>query len=171
MNSSPFVSQSPRIHPSVFVAESADLIGAVDLAKEVSVWYQTVIRADEESVYVGEGSNVQDGTIIHVDRDMPTVIGSGVTIGHRAIIHGAEVSDNVLIGMGAVVLSGARIGQYSIIGAGALVGENIDVPPFSIFVGVPGQVKSSVSEDHIKRIHQTAKGYIERREVYLKLRR
>lgn len=167
MTSNRYVHHTPRIHPSAFVAESADLIGAVDVGQDASVWYQVVIRADDEPVAIGEGTNVQDGSVIHIDAGMPTVLGKGVTVGHRAIVHGAVVEDHALISMGAVILSGARIGEHSIIGAGALVLENMDVPRGSLVVGVPGRVVRSVTDEQIERIHRTAEGYVERRKIYL----
>ncbi len=170
MTSNRYVHHSPTVHPSAFVAESADLIGAVDVAQHASVWYQVVIRADDEPVTIGEGTNVQDGSIIHIDAGMPTVLGKGVTVGHRAIVHGAIVEDYVLISMGAVVLSGARIGEYSIVGAGALVLENMDVPPRSLVVGVPGRVLRPVTDEQIERIQRTAEGYVQRGRIYLQRR-
>ena len=170
MASNQYVHHTPRIHPSAFVAESADLIGAVEVGKDASVWYQVVIRADDEPVTIGAETNVQDGSIIHIDAGMPTVLGKGVTVGHRAIVHGAVVEDHVLISMGAVILSGARIGAHSIIGAGALVLENMEVPPGSLVVGVPGRVLRPVTDEQIERIHRTAEGYVERGGIYLQRR-
>ena len=170
MTSNRYVHQSPTVHPTAFVAESADLIGAVDIGKNASVWYQVVIRADDEPVWIGEGTNVQDGSVIHIDAGMPAVLGKCVTVGHRAIVHGAVVEDHALISMGAVILSGARIGKHSIVGAGALVLENMDVPPGSLVLGVPGRVVRPVTDDQIERIHRTAEGYVERRGIYLERR-
>ncbi len=170
MTSNEYVHHTPRIHPSAFIADSADLIGAVDIGKDASVWYQVVVRADDEPVTIGEGTNIQDGSILHIDAGMPTVLGKGVTVGHRAIVHGAVVEDHVLVSMGAVILSGARIGKHSIIGAGALVLENMEIPPGSLVVGVPGRVIRAVSDDQIERIHRTAEGYVERGRIYLEQR-
>lgn len=167
MTSNKYVHHTPRIHPSAFVAESADLIGAVHIGKDASIWYQVVIRADDEPVTIGEGTNVQDGSVIHIDAGMPTVLGKGVTVGHRAIVHGAVVEDHVLVSMGAVILSGARIGEHSIVGAGALVLENMEVPSGSLVIGVPGRVVRPVTDEQIERIHRTAEGYVERRGIYL----
>ena len=170
MASNQYVNHVPRFHPSAFVAESADLIGAVDVGKDASVWYQVVIRADDEPVTIGAETNVQDGSIIHIDAGIPTVLGKGVSVGHRAIVHGAVVEDHVLISMGAVILSGARIGAHSIIGAGALVLENMEVPPRSLVVGVPGRVLRPVTDEQIERIRRTAEGYVERGRIYLQRR-
>ena len=170
MTSNQYVHHTPSVHPTAFVAESADLIGAVDIGKDASVWYQVVIRADDEPVTIGEGTNVQDGSIIHIDAGMPAVLGRGVTVGHQAIVHGAVVEDHVLISMGAVILSGARVGRHSIIGAGALVLEDTEVPPRSLVVGVPGRVIRSVTDEQIERIRRTAEGYVERGRIYLERR-
>ena len=170
MPSNAYVHHTPRIHSSAFIADSADLIGAVHVGKDASVWYQVVVRADDEPVTIGEGTNVQDGSVLHIDAGMPTVLGKGVTVGHRAIVHGAVVDDHVLVSMGAVILSGARIGEHSIIGAGALVLENMAVPPRSLVVGVPGRVIRAVTDEQIERIHRTADGYVERGRVYLERR-
>ena len=152
MTSNRYVHQSPTVHPTAFVAESADLIGAVDIGKNASVWYQVVIRADDEPVWIGEGTNVQDGSVIHIDAGMPAVLGKCVTVGHRAIVHGAVVEDHALISMGAVIL------------------ENMNVPPGSLVLGVPGRVVRPVTDDQIERIHRTAEGYVERRGIYLERR-
>ena len=170
MPSNAYVHHTPRIHPSAFIADSADLIGAVHVGKDASVWYQVVVRADDEPVTIGEGTNVQDGSVLHIDAGMPTVLGKGVTVGHRAIVHGAVVEDHVLVSMGAVILSGARIGEHSIIGAGALVLENMEVPPGSLVVGVPGRVIRAVTDEQIERIRRTAEGYVERGRIYLERR-
>ena len=167
MTSNKYVHHTPRIHSSAFVAGSADLIGAVEIGENASVWYQVVVRADDEPVIIGAETNVQDGSIIHIDAGMPTVLGKGVTVGHRAIVHGAVVEDHVLISMGAVILSGARIGTHSIIGAGALVLENMEVPAGSLVVGVPGRVLRPVTDEQIERIRRTAEGYVERASIYL----
>ena len=166
MSSNQYVHEHPEIHPSAFVAESADLIGAVTIEKDASIWFQVGIRADDEPVTIGIGSNIQDGTIIHIDSGYPTIIGQGVTVGHRAIVHGAHIADHVMISMGAIILSGALIGDHCIIGAGALVTEKMDIPPRSLVLGVPGRIIKSVTDDQIKRIHQTADGYVERRKLY-----
>jgi carbonic anhydrase/acetyltransferase-like protein (isoleucine patch superfamily) len=170
LSSNQYIHEHPQIHPSAFVAESANLIGAITIDKNASVWYQVVIRADDEPVTIEEGSNIQDGTIIHIDPGFPTFIGKGVTVGHRAIVHGAHLADHVMISMGAIILSGARIGEHSIIGAGTLVTEGMDIPPRSLVLGVPGRIIKSVTDDQIQRIHQTAASYIERRKHYIKFR-
>ncbi|MBM3262276.1 MAG: gamma carbonic anhydrase family protein [candidate division Zixibacteria bacterium] len=166
MGSNQYIDVQPRIDPSAFVALSADLIGAVTIHKDASVWFQVVMRADDEPITIGEGSNVQDGSILHIDPGCPTTLGKFVTVGHKAIVHGAQIADHVMVSMGAILLSGARIGEHAIIGAGALVTEGMEVPPNSLVLGVPGRIVKTVTEAQIERIHQTAQGYIERGRVY-----
>lgn len=151
--------ERPSVPESAWVAPSADVLGDVTLGEGVSVWYSCVLRGDIAPITVGEGTNVQDLTMVHVDRGSPAVIGARVGIGHRAVIHGCEVEDDCLVGMGAVLLSGARIGRGSVIGAGALVTEGTDVPPGSLVVGSPGEVVREVDEELRQRIGSTVQHY------------
>jgi len=137
---------SPEISPEAFVAPTASVIGDVRIAADCSVWYGAVIRGDESPIVIGEGSNVQDNAVLHCDLDSTMVIGRNVTIGHGAVVHGATIGDNVLIGMGAIVLNGAKIGENCIVGAGAVVKENADIPANSMLVGVPAKVIRSLDE-------------------------
>lgn len=157
-----------KIHPTVFIAETATVIGDVTIGKESSVWFSAVLRGDASPITIGEGSNVQDNAVIHVDQGGPTHIGNHVTIGHGAIVHAAEVEDEVLIGMGAVILSRARIGLHSIIAAGSVVPEGMQVPPRSLVMGVPGKIVRHVTEEEIERIHSATRNYIERAKNYWK---
>ncbi len=162
-------SKSPiRIHPSVFVAETATIVGEVTIYPDASVWYGAVIRGDASKIVIGDGTNVQDGGVIHCDANLPTTIGKRVVIGHRAVIHGATIADNVMIGIGAIVLNGAKIGEYSIIAAGALVPEGKEIPPRSLVMGVPGKVIRQVNDEEIKRITDGAQTYIDRAKNYWK---
>ena len=136
----------PEISPDAFVAPSADIIGRVKIAADASVWFGAVIRGDEAPISIGEGSNVQDNAVLHCDHQSPMNIGRNVTVGHGAIVHGATIGDNVLIGMGAVILNGAKIGDNCIIGAGAVVKENADIPADSMLVGVPAKVIRTLDE-------------------------
>lgn len=155
-----------RIHPTVFVAETATIVGEVTIYQDASVWFGAVIRGDADKIVIGEGTNVQDGVIIHCDTNLPTIIGKRVVIGHRAVIHGATIADNVMIGIGAIVLNGARVGEYSIVAAGALVPEGQEIPPRSLVMGVPGKVVRAVTDEEIKRITDGAEGYIQRAKNY-----
>lgn len=157
---------APNIHLSAFVAETATVIGDVTIHRDASVWFGAVIRADTDRVVIGEGSNVQDGVIIHCDEGFPTLIGRGVVIGHRAVVHGATIADHVLIGIGAIVLNGARVGEYSIVGAGALIPEGKEIPPRSLVLGIPGRVVREVTPEEIERIRRGAEHYIAQARNY-----
>ena len=151
----------PKIDESVFIAENATVIGDVVLGKDVSVWYGAVLRGDMTPIYVGEGSNVQDNATLHGGKGYNTVVGKNVTIGHNAIVHGATVEDNVMIGMHATVLNGAKIGRNSIVAAGALVKENAVIPENSLVVGVPGKVIRTIDEEQAKGNLINAEHYLE----------
>ncbi len=143
------------------VAKSAVVTGDVRLGKDVSVWHQAIVRGDSASITIGDGSNVQDGSILHVDAEYPLVVGKSVTIGHGAIVHGATVEDEVLIGMGAIVMNGAHIGKHSMIGAGAVVTEGKEIPEGSIVVGCPGKIIGQVDDQKIESIRENAQEYVE----------
>jgi carbonic anhydrase/acetyltransferase-like protein (isoleucine patch superfamily) len=144
---------------SVKIHSSAVIMGAVELKEGASVWPNAVIRGDLEPVTVGEGSNVQDGAVIHVNHGLPVRIGRNVTIGHNATIHGCTVGDNVLIGMGAVILDGASIGENCIVSAGAVVPPGMQIPAGSLVMGVPAQVKRPVKPEEIVHIRENAEEY------------
>jgi carbonic anhydrase/acetyltransferase-like protein (isoleucine patch superfamily) len=133
------------LDPTAFVAPGAVVVGDVTLGAGASVWFNTVVRGDTAPITVGEGSNIQDSSVVHVDEGQPAVIGARVTVGHRAIVHGCVIGDDCLVGMGSVILSGARLGEGSLIGAGALVLENQVIPPGSLVLGTPGKVTGQVS--------------------------
>lgn len=149
----------PKIHASCFVAEDADIIGNVILEQDVSVWFHTVIRGDKDVIHIKEGSNVQDNCTLHTDPKHQLMIGRRVTIGHNAVVHGAIIEDECLVGMGAIILNGAHIGTHSIIAAGALVKEHQVIPENSIAVGCPAKVVKQVSEEQIMEILENAKHY------------
>jgi len=144
-----------------FVADNATVIGSVILESNVSVWFNVVIRADNDLITIGEDTNIQDGSILHVDPGMPLTIGKGVTVGHKAMLHGCTVGDNSLIGINAVVLNGARIGRNCIIGAGALVTENMEIPDNSLLVGSPAIIKRTVTDDMARSLQLSASRYVE----------
>ena len=156
----------PNIDPSVFIAKGAVVIGDVTIEKNCSIWYNATIRCTEAPITIGEGSNVQDNAVIHVSCDCPVTIGSYVTIGHGAIIHGCTIEDNALIGMGAIILNGAKIGKNCIIAAGALVPQNKIIPDNSLVMGSPGKVIRQVTEDEIMKNRQNAEEYIKERITY-----
>ncbi len=152
-------SETPVVPESAWVAPSADVVGDVELGEGASVWYSCVLRGDIEPIRIGADTNVQDLTMIHVDRGMPAVVGPGVGIGHRAAIHGCEIEENCLIGMGAMILSGATIGRGSVVAANALVTEGTAIPAGSLVVGMPGEVVRSVDDELRERIRSTVEHY------------
>jgi carbonic anhydrase/acetyltransferase-like protein (isoleucine patch superfamily) len=154
------------IHPSAFIHPTAVVTGDVTLGARVSVWPTAVIRGDTDSITIGADSNVQDGTIIHVDAGLPTTIGSRVAMGHRAIVHGSTIENDVLIGMGAILLNGVHVGTGSIVGAGAVCREGMRIPPNSLVLGVPGRVVRETTAEERERIRRTVDAYVELQEQY-----
>jgi carbonic anhydrase/acetyltransferase-like protein (isoleucine patch superfamily) len=142
-----------------FVAENATIVGDVTLGKNTGIWFGAVLRADNDSITVGDGSNIQDNCVVHVSDKHPVTIGKNVSIGHGAIVHGCTIKDRVLVGMGAIILNGAEIGEDTIIGAGAVVTENKIIPPGSLVMGVPGKVIKELTEDQKRSIERNAEIY------------
>jgi carbonic anhydrase/acetyltransferase-like protein (isoleucine patch superfamily) len=151
---------TPELDPSVFAAPGARIIGRVRIAAESSVWFGAVIRGDDERIEIGRQTNVQDLCCLHADRGYPCILGDRVSLGHGAIVHGAVVEDDVLIGMRAVVMNGARIGSGSIIAVGAVVTEGTRVPAGSIVMGVPGRVRRAAESRDRQRIEHAAQHYV-----------
>lgn len=156
----------PEIADSCFVAPSASLIGAVELAEHASVWFNCVLRADNEPIIIGEGSNIQDGSVLHVDPGCPITIGRNVTVGHKVMLHGCSVGDNTLIGMNAVVLNGASIGSNCLIGANTLVTENTEIPDGQMFLGSPGKIIKTLDQAAIEMMKAGAEHYIANTQRY-----
>lgn len=157
----PYHGQLPRLHPSVYVAEGAKIIGDVEIKEKSSVWFNTVIRGDVNYIRIGASTNIQDNAVLHVTRETaPLQIGSEVTIGHSAVLHGCTINDCCLIGMGSIVLDGAHIGKNAIVAAGALVLEGFIVPEGMLVAGVPAKIKRSLSEDEKQFLHQSAANYV-----------
>lgn len=152
---------APSLHPDSWVAPGAVIVGDVTLGPKASVWYGCVVRGDLEPIRIGERSNVQDLTCIHVDHGMPVTVGERVTIGHRCIVHGCEVGDDAMIGMGAVLLSGCRIGRGAVVSAGAVVREGFEVPDGQIAAGVPATLRGPVSEDLRRRFAKGVDSYVD----------
>ena len=162
----PFRRKTPKIHPSVFVAPGAHVIGDVTVGAGSSVWFTAVLRGDIQSIRVGRETNIQDGCLLHVDHDKPCILKDGIIMGHQATAHACTVEKGVLIGIGARILSGAKVGAYSLIGAGALVRENAVIPPYSLVLGLPGKVVRRLTAKevashvaHAKRYSALAKEY------------
>jgi carbonic anhydrase/acetyltransferase-like protein (isoleucine patch superfamily) len=155
-----YLDAKPRIDPTAFVAQSAVVVGDVTLAPHSSVWPLCVLRADINSIEIGEGSNVQDGTIVHLADDYGVKVGRHVTIGHAAMIHACVIEDDCLIGMRATILDGAVIGAGSIVAAGALVTKGTVIPPRSLVVGMPGKVVRSLTDEEVESNRRLARKYI-----------
>lgn len=151
--------KKPDIHPSVFVAPGAVVRGDVQLAAGSSVFYNAVLRGDRAAISIGEGTNIQDNCVVHVEYDLPVTVGKNVTVGHGAILHGCTIGDETLIGMGAIVLNGARIGSHCLIGAGALVTQSTVIPDGMMALGSPARVKSPLTPEAIASLHETALHY------------
>ena len=156
----------PTIHPTAFVAPGAALIGDVTLAEESSVWFQTVLRGDINRIVIGPRSNVQDGAVVHLADDLGTFVGELVTVGHKAILHACTIADEVLVGMGAIILDGAEIGARSIIGAGALVTGGKKIPPGSLVLGSPAKVVRTLSSEEQAGIRVWAEKYVALSRAY-----
>jgi carbonic anhydrase/acetyltransferase-like protein (isoleucine patch superfamily) len=152
---------SARIHPTAFLAPTAAVMGDVTLEEESSVWYGTVIRADMAPVVIGAQSNLQDGTIVHVDEEVPCIVGRRVGVGHRAILHGCRIEDECLIGMGAVLLNDVVVGTGSVVAAGAVIPERMHIPPRSLVIGVPGRIVRTVDATLSSRVTATWTHYVE----------
>lgn len=156
----------PKIDETVFVAETADIIGRVTIGKNSNIWYSTVMRADEQEITVGENTNIQDGTVVHTGWDVPTIIGSNVTIGHKALIHGCKIGDNTLIGMGSIILDGAEVGENTLLGAGSLVPPGKVIPSGVLAMGSPAKVIRELSEEEKENILQSALKYVKTANNY-----
>jgi carbonic anhydrase/acetyltransferase-like protein (isoleucine patch superfamily) len=150
-----------------FRAANAIVTGDVDLGEDVGVWFGCVLRGDDARLTVGRRTNIQDLTMIHADIDVPNVIGEGVTIGHRCVLHGARVGDGSLIGMGSILLAGSVVGEGAIVAAGAVVREGFEVPPRSLVAGVPAKVLREVTDEETAGIARSAEGYVKKIRLYL----
>lgn len=158
--------RTPEVDPTAWIADDATLVGATTIGAGASVWYASVVRADGDAITVGERSNIQDGCVLHADPGFPLTIGSGVSVGHRAVLHGCTVEDDVLVGMGAVVMNGAVIGTGSLVAAGAVVLEGTVVPPGSLVAGLPAKVRRPTTEEERAGIRFNADGYAELARVH-----
>lgn len=156
----------PSVAPDAFVADGVTLVGAVTIAAGSSVWFGGVVRADGASIEIGPDSNVQDGAVLHSEPDQGVSLGARVTVGHRAVVHGCTVEDDVLVGIGAIVLNGATVGRGSLVAAGSVVLEGTVVPPDSLVVGVPGRVKRQVTDAERERMRVGARRYVRRAVEY-----
>ena len=160
--------KTPTIHDSCFIAPSASLIGLVILKENAGVWFNCVIRADNDTVTIGENTNIQDGSILHVDPGFPINIAANCTIGHKVMLHGCTIDEGSLIGMNAVVLNGAKIGKNCIIGANALITEGTVIPDNSMALGSPAKVVKNLSEKTAKLLQKSANHYVDNGKLYSK---
>lgn len=156
----------PTIDNTAYISESVDIIGDVLIEKDVNIWFGARLRADMNRIVVGENSNIQENSVIHIDKDHETIIGKNVTIGHGAIIHGCNISDNVLVGMGAIILNGAKIGNNTIIGAGALVTQGKSFEDGVLVLGNPAKVIRKLTEEEIYSIQKSADNYVDLSKKY-----
>jgi len=150
----------PKVHPSAFIAPNASVIGRVVIAKDASIWFGVVLRGDVNRITIGEATNIQDGSILHVDDRFPCLIGDHVHVGHHVNLHGCRVEPGALIGIGAIVLSGAHIGREAIVGAGSVVLEGMRIPPRTLAVGIPARVVRPVMARDLAYIQRWVKKYV-----------
>ncbi len=157
---------APQLADGAWVADSAQVIGQVSLAEDVSVWFGTVIRGDTEAIRIGRGSNIQDLSVLHADVGVPLVVGENVTVGHQVMLHGCTIGDESLIGIGAVVLNGAKIGKNCLVGAGALVTEGKEFPDGSMILGSPAKVVRQLTPEQMAGLRASAQHYIDNARRY-----
>jgi len=158
--------RTPQIDPSAWVADSAQVMGSVHLQAHTSVWFGATLRGDTEPITIGEGSNIQDGSVLHADYGQPLTVGKNVTVGHMVVLHGCTIGDESLIGIGAVVLNGAKIGRHCLVGAGSLVTEGKEFPDGSMIMGSPAKVVRQLSPEQIEGLRESARRYIENAQRY-----
>ena len=163
----PFNGSSPKIHDSVFIAESATVTGNVEIGEDSSVWFGSVLRGDVNFIRIGKRANVQDGSIIHVSsKTHPTIIEDEVTLGHRVTLHGCHIEKGCLIGIGAIILDGVRVGRNSLVAAGSLVTPNTQISPRSLVMGSPAKVKRELSDEEVKDLERFWQNYVSLGEIY-----
>jgi carbonic anhydrase/acetyltransferase-like protein (isoleucine patch superfamily) len=159
---------APQLAQGAWVAESAEVIGNVELHQDVSIWPKVVIRGDNDLIQIGQGSNVQDASVLHADPGYPLIIGKHVTVGHQVMLHGCQIGDGSLIGIGAVILNGAKIGKNCLVGAGALVTEGKEFPDGSMILGTPAKAVKELNSEQIAGINDIAGRYVNNAQRYIK---
>jgi carbonic anhydrase/acetyltransferase-like protein (isoleucine patch superfamily) len=157
---------APQVAASAWVADNAQVIGAVSLGEGASVWFGATVRGDTASIAIGAGSNIQDGSVLHADEGLPLTIGADVTVGHQVMLHGCTIGDGSLIGIGAIVLNGARIGKGCLVGAGALVTEGKEFPDGSMVLGSPAKAVRSLTPEQLEGLRQSARHYTQNAERF-----
>lgn len=158
----------PRVDESCYISDSVDIIGDATIEKDSNIWFGTKVRADMNKIVIGQNTNIQENSVIHVDLSSPTIIGDNVTIGHGAIIHGCNIENNVLVGMGSIILNDAKIAKNTIIGAGSLITQGKVFPEGVLILGNPAKVIRSLTEDEIKSIKRSADTYVALSKKYIK---
>lgn len=163
-----FEGVNPIINNNTYISESVDIIGNVDIEENVNIWFGTRLRGDMNKIVVGENTNIQENSVVHVDTNSPCLIGKNVTIGHGAIIHGCNIADNVLVGMGSIILNDAKIGKNTIIGAGSLVTQGKSFPEGVLILGNPAKVIRELTKEEIESIQRSANNYVALSKKYKK---
>ena len=165
----PYEGKLPKVHETAWIAETAVIIGDVEIEEESSVWYGCVLRGDEMEIRVGKRTNIQDGSILHIEGGkFPCILGDDVSIGHAAIVHGCEIADGALIAMGAIVLNGVKVGEGAVVGAGALVPEGKEIPPGTLWMGTPAKFVRELGEEERARFRRTPQIYSDLKHRYRK---
>ncbi|KOY16259.1 gamma carbonic anhydrase family protein [Paenibacillus xylanivorans] len=162
----PYKGMQPKLHPSVYMAEGAKLIGDLTIGEESTIWFNAVLRADLAPIVIGRRCNIQDNVVGHVNMDQPLILEDDVSVGHSAIIHGCRIGTGSLIGMGAILLNGAEIGEYTLIGAGSVVTENTKIPPYTLALGTPAKVIRELTDADLERMSRTTLGYVAKGKEY-----
>ena len=163
-----FEGVTPKIDENTYISESVDIIGKVNVEENVNIWFGTRLRGDMNNIIIGENTNIQENSVVHVDINSPCIIGKNVTIGHGTIIHGCSISDNVLVGMGSIILNNAKIGKNTIIGAGSLVTQGKEFPEGVLILGNPAKVIRQLTEAEIESIQRSADNYVSLSKKYKK---
>ena len=163
-----FEGVTPRINKNTYISESVDIIGKVNVEENVNIWFGTRLRGDMNNIIIGENTNIKENSVVHVDINSPCIIGKNVTIGHGTIIHGCSISDNVLVGMGSIILNNAKIGKNTIIGAGSLVTQGKEFPEGVLILGNPAKVIRQLTEAEIESIQRSADNYVSLSKKYKK---
>ncbi len=158
--------KTPQIADSAWVADNAEVMGDVRLGENVSIWFNTTLRGDNDPITIGDGTNIQDGSVLHTDEGVPLTIGRNVTVGHMVMLHGCSIGDESLIGIGAIVLNGAKIGRNCLVGAGALVTEGKEFPDGSMIIGSPAKVVRQLTPEQIDGLRHSAQHYIDNARRY-----
>ncbi len=161
----------PRLHPRSYVAPSAEVIGSVALGEHASVWFQAVLRGDNDFIHIGARANIQDGAVLHVDAGVPLTVGNDVTVGHGVMLHGCRIGDFSLLGIGSRVLNNAVLGEYCLVGANTLITEHKTFPPRSLIIGSPGKVVRALTESEMQQLRDNAAHYVAKIALYQKLQR